>query len=121
MKLLISCRSCEYSLKHLNAHNAFFHYNEPLLSVQLISCLELFENLVIIILDYSTLCREIISSLLNTKSTALEFLEVHIQDVDIHKTITEEYWKELKMKFPKLKVAIYFRILFIVINLSKLS
>lgn len=71
--------------------------------------METFQSLTSLTLDYSTLCREIILSLLNTMNESLELLEIHVQDSEMSKAISEEYWKMLKKKFPKLNVTLYFR------------
>lgn len=108
LKLLISCRSCEHTVKYINTHHSYFHFDDTLLSVQLITCFETFESLVTLTLDYSTFCREVVLSLINTKNESLKFLEVHVRDEEMNKTIKDEYWRTLKEKFPTLKVAFHF-------------
>lgn len=69
--------------------------------------METFQNLNSLTIDYSTLCIEIIMSLLKMKNNSLELLEIYVQDKEMDKSVTEECWQMLKIKYPKLKVTLY--------------
>lgn len=67
------------------------------------------ENLHILKVDYTTLCREVIGALLTSRNTQLKELVVYIQDDEMSQSIKEEAWESLREKCPNLKVAFHFK------------
>lgn len=109
VKIMTSILGSRQSLTHLDMRTCYY-CQSTFDSVYICSCMEQLPYLQTLKLDYYVLSCELIKSILTSKNTSLEYLEVILKEATWRDNIIDdEQWVLLNSVCPKLKVTLLIR------------
>ncbi|XP_072401263.1 F-box only protein 39-like [Diabrotica undecimpunctata] len=108
MRVLESCLGSKFSVTSLEIHNNYYNFNTAFATLEFVVFLEEFLNLSELKLDYFILSRpRVMDVIAENCSTKLKFLEIYVDEIDLHSIIIpEKQWKRLRKACPDIKVSI---------------